>query len=53
MDTKELNTFPKNEREALALLYVQTRDLSNATPENLLEIYHDAYNRIDEAYCKS
>lgn len=41
-----LQTFPKNEREALAMLYVQNQDLSGITPEELLDKYQDAYNKI-------
>ncbi len=41
-------TFPDNEIEALALLWVQNQDLSNATPEDLLDKYQDAYDKIKE-----
>ena len=34
--------FPGNEIEALALLYVQNQDLTNATPQELLTMYDDA-----------
>lgn len=43
-----LNTFPSNRCEALALLYVQSKNLSEATPEDLAEMYSDAYDRICE-----
>ena len=41
-----LSTFPSSYQEALALLYVQNQDLSEATPENLSEMYWEAYYRI-------
>lgn len=34
--------FPGNEIEALALLYVQNQDLTNATPQELLAMYDNA-----------
>ncbi len=47
MDSKaELHTFPKTADEALALLYLQSRDLSDATPESLYDDYKDACDRI-------
>ncbi len=39
-------TFPSNETEALAMLYVQSQDLSCATPEVLFDMYQDAYQKI-------
>lgn len=44
-------TFPETETEALAMLYVQKQDLSEVTPESLLDMYQDAYQRI-KAYRK-
>ena len=41
-----LKTFPGNETEALAMLWIQNQDLSNATPEELLDKYQDAYDKI-------
>ena len=41
-----LQTFPKNSIEALALLYLQNQDLSGHTPEELVELFYDAQNRI-------
>lgn len=46
-----LATFPSTETEALAMLYVQSQDLSGVTPESLLDMYQDAYQRI-KAYRK-
>lgn len=38
--------FPSNKYEALAFLYVQSRDLSKTTPEELAVMYVDAYTKI-------
>lgn len=46
MNETYLNTFPANEIEALALLYVQTRDISDATPEGLLAMYDQACEKM-------
>jgi len=48
MDDVKLNAFPSDEYEALAMLYVQSQDLSNVSPEQLLDMYRDAYKRIRE-----
>lgn len=39
-------TFPDSATEALAMLYVQNQDLSGITPESLLDMYQEAYQRI-------
>lgn len=46
MNDVTLETFPSNEIEALAMLFVQRQDLSKATPRDLLDMYEDAYNQI-------
>lgn len=46
MDEVKLYSFPSDEREALAMLYVQNQDLTDVTPEQLLDMYQDAYNKI-------
>lgn len=48
MDDVILRSFPSNECEALAMLYVQNQDLSNVSPEELLDKYQDAYEKIRE-----
>ena len=45
-DNANLSTFPDSEYEALAMLYVQNQDLSGLTPEQLLDMYQDAYDKI-------
>lgn len=37
-----LNAFPGSDIEALALLYVQKKDLTDITPEELLSMYDSA-----------
>ena len=48
MDDVTLKAFPSNEYEALAMLYVQSRDLTNDSPEELLEKYQYAYKKIKD-----
>ena len=43
-----LQTFPDGKIEALAMLYLQNQDLSNLTPEEILDKYNDAYQRIKD-----
>ena len=38
--------FPSSKQEALALLYVQSQDLSGKSPEDLADMYADAYTRL-------
>ena len=45
-----LRTFPDSVIEALAMLYVKKQDLSSATPETLLDIYQEAYDKIRIRY---
>lgn len=51
MADNTLSTFPDSATEALAMLYVQNQDLSGVTPESLLDMYQEAYERI-KAYRK-
>lgn len=46
MDKIELNTFPSGKAEALAMLYVQSQDLSNLTPSEIADKYLDAHKEI-------
>lgn len=46
MADTNLYTFPDNEYEALAMLYVQHQDLSGLSPEQLLDMYQEAYDKI-------
>lgn len=38
--------FPSSKQEALAFLYTQAHDLSGKSPEEVLEIYDSAYEKI-------
>lgn len=46
MANETLRTFPENEVEALAMHYIQNQDLSTVTPEELLDMYQDTYQKI-------
>lgn len=46
MSDVSLSTFPESTSEALAMLYVQSQDLTGKTPEEICEMYWDAYYRI-------
>ena len=46
MAENTFKTFPETETEALAMLYVQNQDLSGVTPEGLLDMYQNAYQKI-------
>ena len=41
-----LNTFPSSKISALTMLYLKNQDLSNLTPEELLDKYDEIYDRI-------
>ncbi len=44
----DLKFFPATKLEALAMLYVQSQDISALTPEQLLDTYNDAYDKIQK-----
>ena len=46
MADTSLNTFPSSKISALAMLYLEKQDLSNLTPEDLLDKYDEIYVRI-------
>lgn len=48
MPETRLDTFPSNETEALAMLYIQQQDLSDLSPEEMYDKYYDAYQKIRE-----
>lgn len=48
MSDVSLNTFPATKTDALAMLYVQKQDISGLTPEELLDKYVEAYDKIRE-----
>lgn len=43
---QEKSIFPSSKQEALAMAYVQAQDLSGKSPEEVLEIYDSAYEKI-------
>lgn len=48
MANETLKTLPASKFEALALLYIQKQDLSGISPEQLLDMYEDAYQKIKD-----
>lgn len=42
--------FPETKFEALAMLYVQSQDLSGKTPVEVLNLYQTAYTEIKKEY---
>lgn len=50
--TFKFSTFPKNELEALTMLYLQSQDLSKLSPEELYDKYNETYQKIKD-YHKS
>lgn len=47
MDDVKLMAFPKNEVDALTMLYVQSQDLSALTPEQLFDLYCSVHSKIE------
>jgi len=45
-----LYTFPSDRRDALAILYLQNQDLSGKTPEELVDMYDEAWNKISQEF---
>lgn len=43
-------TDPLNEFKALALAYIQAQNLSSRAPEEILDMYSDALDRIYKHY---
>ncbi len=41
-----LNTFPATKLDALTMLYLQNQDLSNISPEELVDKYNEVRTRI-------
>lgn len=48
MSDVSLSTFPSNKTTALTMLYLENQDLSNLTPEELLDKYDEVYDKINE-----
>lgn len=45
-DNISLSTFPNNSLDALTMLYIQNQDLSGKTPEELVDLYDEIYERV-------
>lgn len=45
-----IKAFPADKYDALAMLYVSSRDITNATPEEIADLYANAYRRIQERF---
>lgn len=50
MSDINLSSFPKNELEALTMLYLQNQVLSGLTPEELFDKYREVYNQMYARY---
>lgn len=48
MSNTSLSTFPSSKISALTMLYLQNQDLSNLSPEELLDKYDEVYQKILE-----
>ena len=46
MPDNAFRTFPDGKLEALTMLYLQNQDLSDLTPEALLDKYDDTYEKL-------
>ena len=42
----DFNTFPKDKIEALTMLWLESQDLSEMSPEDVLRKFNDAEKRI-------
>lgn len=47
-----MSDFPDNRCDALALIYVQSRDLSTLLPAEILDLYENARQEIKERSAK-
>ena len=45
-----LNTYPSNQQEALAMLYLQNQDLSGLTPAQLADKYNSVRDEIKQRF---
>ena len=42
----EFKVYPSNKAEALAYLYMQKQDLTDKTPEEVVEMYNVVYDKM-------
>ena len=45
-----MSEFPKGERSALTMLYLQKQNLSDLTPTQLMDKYFEVYQEISSRY---
>lgn len=45
-DLVSLSTFPSNKTDALTMLYLQNQDLSDLTPEQIVDKYDETFKVI-------
>ena len=46
MSDTTLRTFPKNEFEAIAFVYIQSKDLSSMSPEEIYKLFKETEKSI-------
>lgn len=52
-DKPELKNFPSTKAEALTMLYLQSQDLKNYSPEDLVDKYAEVLKRINIKFSKN
>jgi len=52
-DKIELDTFPSSKSEALTMLYLQSQDLTNYSPEDLVDKYTEVLKRIRNRFSEN
>lgn len=50
LTSDSLCTFPSNQQEALAMLYLQNQDLSGLTPTQLADKYNSVRDEIKQRF---
>ena len=50
MSDNAFHTFPKDKFDALTMLYLKNQDVSELSPEELLDKYDETYERIKNYY---
>ena len=46
MAVENVRLFPATEAEAIAMLWVQQQELTDKTPEEIYDMYKDAYDKV-------
>ncbi|OEH86216.1 hypothetical protein BHU72_11820 [Desulfuribacillus stibiiarsenatis] len=50
MSNVDLKTFPYGKTTALTMLYLEKQDLSNLSPEELVDKYNEVYEKISKRF---